>query len=43
LFANDDVGIGLLLLGLGVIAWLVTVGSRIVRFFLGLAARYRMR
>ena len=41
--ANDDVGIGLLLLGLGVIAWLVTVGSRIVRFFLGLAARYRMR
>jgi len=41
--ANDDVGIGLLLLGLGVVAWFVTVGSRIVRFLLGLAARYRMR
>jgi len=41
--ANDDVGIGLLLLGLGVVAWVVTVGSRIVRFLLGLATRYRMR
>jgi hypothetical protein len=41
--APDDVGMGLLLLGLGVVAWLVTVGTRAVRFLLGLAQRYRMR
>ena len=39
--APDDVGLGLLLLAVGIVAWLLIVGTRLAKYLRQLVARYR--